>query len=288
MGLVNCSLHRRRAARSVALSVLLLTTALTVRPAFAQEGDGELAELAKKVQNPIADLISVPIQNNMNFGYGPDDDVQNVLNIQPVIPIDAGRVTVITRTIIPLVYQPDLKGTPGVDFRSSGGTFGLGDIDFTAWISPKDSGSFIWGVGPAFLLPTGTSDKVTAQEFAMGPTAVGLVMSGPWVAGALVKNFWGVTDDAVDQFVLQYFVNYNLPQGWYLTTSPLITAMWDADSGDKWTVPFGGGFGKLHRFGKQPVNMQVQAFGNAVTPDDLPHADWTLRFQIQFIFPKGK
>jgi hypothetical protein len=110
----------------------------------------------------------------------------------------------------------------------------------------------------------------------------------PWVIGVLANNIWSYTGDDdqpdVNQFLLNYFINYNLPQGWYISSAPIITANWKADSGNKWTVPFGGGVGKIFRVGKQPMNAQVQAFYNMDKPDNGP--DWTLRLQLQFLFPK--
>jgi len=88
----------------------------------------------------------------------------------------------------------------------------------------------------------------------------------------------------VNLFTWQYFINYNLPRGWYLSSAPIITANWEADSGNVWTVPFGGGGGKIFRIGKQPMNAQVQAFYNVLKPDLGPQ--WQLRLQLQFLFPK--
>jgi len=163
-------------------------------PLMAQEAD----DLAAAAQNPIADLISLPFQNNMTFGYGPDDDVQNVLNIQPVWPFNLGdNWNLITRTVLPVVSQPHLDG--------SGSTFGLGDTVFTAWFSPANSGGLVWAVGPVLLLPTATDDRLGADQWGGGASAVALVMSGPWVAGGLVNNIWGFSgndDTGVNQFLL--------------------------------------------------------------------------------------
>jgi len=247
----------------------------------ARAEDKGTEELAKKTQNPVSDLISLPLQNNTNFGIGPHDRTQNVLNIQPVIPINVREWNLINRTILPLIYQPDI-------FDSSGGTFGLGDINSTLFLSPAKPSKFIWGVGPIISFPTATDDVLGSGKWSAGPSAVGLVMPGKWVLGALVNNIWSFAGDSerrsVNQFLLQYFVNYNLPKGWYLSSAPILTANWKADSGNQWTVPFGGGVGKIFRIGKQPMNAQVQAFYNAVKPDNGP--DWTLRLQFQFLFPK--
>jgi len=238
--------------------------------------------LAKAAQNPVADLISLPLQNNTNFGVGPGDDVQNVLNIQPVIPIKMSENwNLITRTIAPVIYQPEL--VPGY-----GSEFGLGDINTTLFLSPAKPGKIIWGVGPVFSFPTASDRVLGTDKWSAGPSAVVLTIRGPWVVGALANNLWSYAGDDdrkdVNQFLLQYFINYNLPKGWYISSAPIITANWKADSGNKWIVPFGGGIGKIFRIGKQPVNAQVQAFYNAVKPDNGP--DWTLRLQLQFLFPK--
>jgi hypothetical protein len=238
--------------------------------------------LAKAAQNPVADLISLPLQNNTNFGVGPGDDVQNVLNIQPVMPVELSENwNLITRTIAPVIYQPEL--VPGY-----GSEFGLGDINTTLFLSPAKPGKIIWGVGPVFSFPTASDRVLGTDKWSAGPSAVVLTIRGPWVVGALANNLWSYAGDDdrkdVNQFLLQYFINYNLPKGWYISSAPIITANWKADSGNKWTVPFGGGIGKIFRIGKQPVNAQVQAFYNAVKPDNGP--DWTLRLQLQFLFPK--
>jgi len=89
----------------------------------------------------------------------------------------------------------------------------------------------------------------------------------------------------VSQFLTQYFVNYNLPNGWYVTSSPIITANWEAGSGDNWTVLVGGGFGKVFRVGKLPFNGNISAYANVVRPD--PGWDWTLRLQIVLLLPKS-
>lgn len=140
--------------------------------------------------------------------------------------------------------------------------------------------------------PTATDGKkLGSQKWSAGPGAVVLTMPGHWVFGALANNIWSFAGDNdredVNFTTIQPFVNYNLSGGWYLATSPIITANWKAEGNDNvWTVPVGGGFGRLIRIGKLPVNLQAQAYYNVVKPDDDPAADWTLRLQIQFLFPK--
>jgi hypothetical protein len=240
--------------------------------------------LAKAVQNPVASMISLPLQNNINTGIGPDDKTQNILNIQPVWPLELNDDwNLITRTIIPVVSQPDILTPAG-----EGCINGLGDTTFTAFISPSDTGDIIWGVGPVFLLPTATDNALGSDKWGAGLSAVVLTMPGRWVIGSLVNNIWsfaGSGDKDVNSFLWQYFVNYNFDDGWYFTSAPIITANWEADSDHRWTVPFGGGFGKIFTIGKQPMNAQLSAYKNVITPDDYG-ADWQFRVQLQFLFPK--
>lgn len=240
-------------------------------------------DLRKAAQNPMADLLSVPFQNNTNFGYGPLEETQNITNIQPVIPFDLNENwLLISRTVAPLISQPGF-------YDGQGSEYGLGDINQSLFLGPSKPGKIIWGVGPVFLLPTATDSRLGGKKWGAGPGAVALTMQGPWVAGALVQNIWsfaGPSDENdVNQMLAQYFINYNLPNGWYLTSSPIITANWEADSNNRWTVPVGGGFGKLFTLGKLPVNAQLQAFYNVEKPEVLG-PDWTLRVQVQFLLPK--
>ncbi len=253
--------------------------ALSVSTVYAEGPSKD--ELAKAAQNPIANMISLPLQNNINTGIGPDDKTQNILNIQPVFPISLGdNWNVITRTILPVISQPDvLTGEDRVN--------GLGDINFSAFFSPSAPSSITWGVGPAFILPTATDKTLGPDRWSGGLAAIALGMPGNWVVGGMMSNVWsfaGSGENDVNFYTFQYFINYNLPDGWYLTSAPIITANWEADSDDQWTVPFGGGFGKIMKWGKQPVNAQLSAYNNVVSPEN--GADWQFRVQLQFLFPK--
>ena len=249
-----------------------------------EAGENETSELARAAQNPVANLISLPFQNNTNFDFGPREKTQNILNIQPVVPFSLGDDwNLITRTIVPVISQPAFFD--GQDRKN-----GLGDTLFTGFISPTNrdkwiGGTWLWGVGPAVLLPTSTNDRLGSGEWGAGPSAVFLTMPGRWVIGSLFNNVWSFTDDKdVNLFTWQYFVNYNLDDGWYLTSAPIITANWKADSDDTWTVPFGGGVGKIFRIGNQPINVSAATYYNAEKPDF--GADWQARLQVQFLFPK--
>jgi hypothetical protein len=267
------------------------SVATEATPAAATNAD----ELRKQSQNPIASLISVPLQENFNFGIGSADRTQNVINIQPVIPFSIGKDwNLITRWITPIIYQPiPVAQPPGAPVQQTG-VYGLGDLNPSFFLSPKRS-KVTWGVGPTFILPTATNTTYLGQgKFSMGPSVVVLVQPSPWTIGFLANNIWSVAGHAnfnpdgtvnkppVNQFLLQWFVNYNLKKGWYLKTAPIVTANWRAT--DVWTVPFGGGFGRIMKLGFQPVNLSAELYGNAVHPPGT--SSWTLRLGFVLLFPK--
>ncbi len=267
------------------LAILLLGVSLCAAAETEQpKGKGlSKEELAKLAQNPVANLVSIPIQNDFNYNYGPHNGNQYVGNFQPVIPFSpTENWNVITRTIIPVIHQPWLAP----DF---GDTWGMGDIQFTAFLSPtKPANGIIWGVGPIVQFPSGTDNSTTAGKWAAGPSAVALRMDGHWVYGALVNylaSFAGQEDrGAVSQWTIQPFINYNLHDGWYLSTSPIIMANMMAESSQQWTVPVGGGVGKIVHLGKVPLNLQLQGFYNVEHPDVGP--EWSVRLQVQILLPK--
>jgi hypothetical protein len=252
-------------------------------PAHAEMSAEELAKLA---QNPVGNLISVPFQNNTNFNVGPRDGTQNILNIQPVYPIEVNADwNIITRTIIPLIWQPGFSAGQGTEF-------GLGDVQLSAFLSPSKptADGIIWGAGAIAQMPTNTDARLGNKNWGLGPTAVVLRIKhgDPWVYGVLANNVWSLSSDerggAYSNGLIQLFVNYNFPEGLYLTSAPIMTVNWKADSGQKWTVPLGGGVGKIFHLGRLPVNTQLSAYYNVVHPDD--GANWQIRAQVQLMFPK--
>jgi hypothetical protein len=269
---------KRVTSCAVLVGGLALSLAAPVRAEMSAE------ELAKLAQNPVGNLISLPFQNNTNFNFGPENGTQNILNIQPVIPVSVNKDwNVITRTIVPVIWNPSLG--PG-DTRTSG----IGDTVFTAFLSPANPGKWIWGAGPVVQLPTNTNAELGNNNWGLGPSAVVLHLEkgSPWVYGALVNNVWSLSSSqrggSYNNGLIQPFVNYNFAGGFYLTSAPILTVDWKADSGQKWTVPVGGGVGKIFHLGKLPVNTQLSAYYNVVHPDN--GANWQLRFQVQLMFPK--
>jgi hypothetical protein len=285
-------------------NIIPLTSQAQQLTAEQQKPAAETGDLQKATQNPVAGLISVPVQSNANFGIGPFDRNQSVLNIQPVIPINVSQNwNMIIRWITPIVWQPAPgtanlevfgieENTPAFlaakDVQAHAGVFGLGDMTPTFFFSPAKPHKVIWGAGPMFALPTATGRVLGQGKLSMGPSIVALVQPGKWTIGALVNNIWSVAGPSdradVKQMSLQYFINYNLKKGWSISMSPTITANWQASSGSVWTVPVGGGVGRVFRLGFQPVNASVAFFGNVVHPTG--GSPWGMRLQMSFLFPR--
>ena len=248
-------------------------------PAAATNSD----ELRKAAQNPVSNLISVPVQNNNNFGIDPDGRVQDILNIQPVIPFHLNaNWNMIARIIAPIVYQPTTSDPVNQ------GAFGFGDLNPSFFFSPAKPHKIIWGVGPALVLPTATNSVLGQGKWSAGPTVVVLTQPGHWTLGGLVSNVFSFAGQSarpdVNQMTFQYFINYNLAHGWYITWQPTLTANWEATNGGRWVVPFGGGVGRIMKLGFQPVNLTAQFYGNAVHPPGA--SPWGMRLQIAFLFPQ--
>jgi hypothetical protein len=268
-----------RTAHVLALTAIIMFC-VAVLPTRAQEP----SDIAKQAQNPIANLISVPIENDFNPQTGVHKDDSYVMQMKPVVPITLSNDWIlISRTIIPVIQVPDLA--PGVN-----GTSGLGDVQESLFLSPRRAGPVIWGAGPAISFPTATQSILGTKKVSIGPNIVVLRSQGHWLFGTLVQNLWSVAGPSsrpdVNQMVLQPFVNYNLRHGWYLTSSPILTANWEAKPDQRWTVPVGGGVGRILHIGKQPVNLYTQFFGNAMRPDGT--TSWSVRFDMQFLFPKKR
>jgi len=268
-----------RAIYSAALMTLIVLFG-DVLPAQAQES----SEIAKTAQNPIANVISVPLENDFNPQTGIKLRDSYVLEMKPVIPFRLSKNwTLITRTIIPIIQVPDLA--PGVNATS-----GLGDVQESLFLSPAKAGPVIWGAGPVISFPTATQNILGTKKVSIGPTVVVLRSQGHWLFGSLVQNLWSVGGPSdrpdVKAMLMQPFVNYNLAHKWYLTSSPIITANWEVSPDKRWVVPVGGGVGKIVHFGQVPVNIYTQFFRNVDRPTGT--TPWSVRFQMQFLFPKKK
>jgi hypothetical protein len=245
----------------------------------AQEG-GDAAELAKKLANPIASLISVPFQNNMDIGI---DGVgsRNTLNFQPVIPVGlSDNLNLITRVILPIISQYNIVGV-------GGSQFGLGDAVVSAFLGPASTGSgLIWGAGPVFLVPTGTQDALTAKKFGVGPTAVALYQTHGITLGALVNQIWSVAGDDtrpdVSNLFVQPFMTYNWKTGAGLGGNFELTRNWTASTTTLWFNPT---LSAVTALGKLKTQFAVGPRINLVAPDRAK-AKFGVRTMIVFLFPK--
>lgn len=249
---------------------------------YAQESD-QAADLAKKLANPVADLISVPIQYNYDSNYGlTDEGVRNFANIQPVIPIGLGENwNVITRTIVPVIWQSDMS-VPG---KSESG---LGDIVASQFFSPKAPvGGWIVGVGPAWLLPTASDETLGSEKWGVGPTAVALKQQGGWTFGLLTQQMWSFAGDDdradVNAMFLQPFMVYLITKTMTsLSANTETTYDWENET---WSVPIHAAVNQMFKIGKLPLQLTAAARYWADSPDYGPEG-WGFRAQLTFIFPK--
>jgi hypothetical protein len=267
----------------VRLGLMLAILLLPALPAVAQSQSSATQEEEKatsdvqEAQNPIANIISVPFQNNTYVDYGPYKRTANVLVIQPVLPIAVSADwNLIARWVTPIMSLPRVSPSEGAES-------GLGNMEPEFYFSPSHVGDIIWGVGPKLWLPTATDKSLGLDKWGAGPTAVALTIQGPWVVGVLANNVWaGSNAQKANALTINPFLNYNFSDGWYLVSAEIATANWQARSGQQWTVPLGGGVGRLFHVGPLPINARVQALNNVVRPEGAP--TWQLQFQIQLLF----
>jgi len=261
-------------------TIMKTSTTLAVLALSSAALHAQQADLAQKLANPISDLISLPIQSNIDFGVGPGDGTIWKTNVQPVIPISINEDwNLISRTILPIIDQDGLAASgDALD------VFGLGDTTQSFFFSPK-AGSPIWGVGPVFLIPTATDELLGTEKFGIGPTAVVLKQDGSWTYGALANHLWDVAGDSnrdsVNATLLQPFVSYILPSQTTFTLNTESTYDWE---NEQWTVPINFQVSQLFKVGGHPLQAFVGARYYAEGPDNGP--EWGIRFGITFLFPK--
>ena len=266
----------------------LLAGMLVSGVAVADQEKGGGGDLRSAVQNPISSLISLPFK--LTFDYGASNGEATILNVQPVYPVTVGEWNLVSRLIAPLAHVDGaINGLAGNPSPVPGnGATGLGDFNYSLFFSPVKYGKVIWGVGPSIGLPTATDDQLGTGKWSAGPTAVALTQPDWGSVGILGRHLWSFAGDSnrrdVSQSLIEPFVNYNLDKGWFLITDMVITANWEASSGNQWTVPLGGGIGRIFKIGDQAINSRLEAYYNVERPDGAPN--WQLTFTWQFLFPK--
>lgn len=279
--------------------LLIAVAAAAISPSCGVAQEADAAALAQAAQNPLASVISVPLQWNSNFGMGLEDRTQNVILLLPVFPFSLGeKLTLITRHILPFINQPAITGDgpafgpipmpPGRPPEEFDRATGLGDYSGTFWLSPAGSGNLTWGLGATLLIPTATKPAFGADKWGAGPSGVVVWMPGSWVTALIISNTWSFAGNEeradVNQLYAQLVANLNIGKGWYLTSAPVITANWEAESEDRWTVPIGGGAGRIFKIGSLPNDVRIQAFGYLAKPKNGP--SWTLQVQWKLMFAK--
>ena len=270
-----------KASRTTTLAALIATGVSL--PVLAQEGDAA-AELAKKTQNPIASLISVPFQLNYDRDIGPNEDGKKwQLNIQPVMPFSLNAEwNLISRTILPVIDQKDIL--PG----GAGDKSGIGDIVQSLFFSPKKptAGGWIWGAGPVFLLPTASDELLGGEKWGIGPTAVALKQESGWTYGALANHIWSFAGDDdrndISATFLQPFLSYTTKT--YTTLGVNIESTYDWKAED-WSVPVNFTVTQLLKIGGQPLTVSAGARYWADSPPNGPEG-WGFRLAVTLLFPK--
>jgi hypothetical protein len=263
---------------TLAALLAAVSVSLLARPAAADD-----AELAKQAQNPIAALVSLPLQLNYDENIGPDERGEKwLLNVQPVIPFSIGADwNLISRTIVPLVNQQDVAPGAGTDS-------GVGDITQSLFFSPKKptAGGWVWGAGPVLLLPTGNEDRLTADKWGLGPTAVVLKQENGWTYGALANHIWSVAGDDdrrdISATFLQPFLSYTTQTHTTFGMNTESTYDW---KNEQWSVPLNLQVGQVFKIGTQLLQITAGARYWADAPDNGPEG-WGYRVQLTFLFPK--
>jgi hypothetical protein len=269
------------------------TPALSAAPT---PGPSQAAATAQAIQaqNPLTPLWSVLNENFTNFSMGPLHQTQNVLIVEPILPLKlTPDWNLVTRWNTPVVAMPRLAEPVG-PFPGIGPEFGLGNMQPQFFFTPAHPGNYTFAVGPALWLPTATDKTLGINRFGGGPVVVGLTTQGPLLAGFLAQNIWAGTTGTsqtltkVNTSTIMPFVFYNLPEGWFLTSRPIITADWTVDAHNRWTVPIGGGFGRVIPLGNTIMDFSLAGYYNGVTPPAAGVTNvgrWTVLFTLHFLLP---
>ncbi|MEN8712174.1 MAG: neuromedin U [Arenicellales bacterium] len=246
-----------------------------------------VADLRSAVQNPISSLVSLPFK--FTFDYGANNGDGTIMNINPVVPVTVGEWNLVNRALIPVgSVDGPITGPGNPSPSGAGSASGLGDINYSLYFSPVKYDKVIWGAGPSINMPTANDDQLGSGKWSAGITGVALTVPKWGSMGILGRQLWSFAGDSdrkdVNQTLIEPFLNYNLDNGWFLLTDIVMTANWEADSSNRWTIPLGGGLGRVFKVGNQAINSRLEAYYNAERPDGAP--DYSINFTWQFLFPK--
>ena len=267
--------------------------------------ESKKSDLASESMNPLSTLISLPFENNTYLNVGPSKSTANVFNVKPIYPMNLKLIddelrewNLINRFTIPVIWsegqeqavldQINLGGSAPGSF-GVGSAFGLGDITYQGFLTPSVSRRRMnWGIGGALVMPVATEDRFSSDKWSAGPAVVAVNNTKTWFLGLIAQNVWSFAGNSgaadVNSFSLQYTINYKIGKGYYLTTAPVITANWEAESSNRWAVPFGGGVGRVFKIDDQPVALDFGGYYYTERPQY--HPDWYIQVLLNFLFPK--
>jgi len=266
-------------------AVLIFTYLLIFH--FNLESATSQQELAKKSQSPISNLTIISFQNDLLFGVGLEEELLYSIRAGFIFPVSLGeKVDLINRWFLPFVFQE-------ASFPGDTNSVGLSDLNLQALLTPKEPrwflwGEFKWGLGTSVFLPTNTDDQLGSDKISIGPLLAFVRKPRALVYGFLIQNVWSIAGDEnepdINEMILQYFFNYNFRNGWYLTSTNFITANWEENNDNRWTVPIGGGFGKIIRTKHRHLDLRAQTYWLAEKPQFGP--DWGIQFTVKLLFTK--
>ena len=274
----------RKKQMTIGFALVMMMLCFPLVPVWTMEAaatDAE-ADLAQDLTNPLADLMTIPIQANYDQNIGPADAGERwQINVQPVIPFHLNeRWNLISRTILPVIHQDDI-------FPGEGSQFGLGDTSLSLFLSPKKptANGLLWGAGPILLMPTATDSLLGGKKWGAGPSAVVLTMRGPWTMGALANHVWSFAGESDRQDIsntfVQPFVSHTWSNAWTLSLQSESNYNWKTE---KWSVPINAALSKLVYLGRLPVSLQAGAGYWLESPETGPEG-WRFRFQANFVLP---
>ncbi len=262
------------------LALIVGASFLLTSPLMASD---ELSDWTMRAQNPMADILKLPIENLFDFDSGHKTATTYILDFKPSMPSDISDDWIlINRLDIPFFYQPGRV-------PEEKDSFGLGDTIYESFLGPSGERTVYWGIGPAFQIPTATDNQLGSKKWSAGLSGAGSIVKGPVIAGIRANHLWSFAgkDERPDinQSTIEYFAYVNFRNGWSIGTSPVNTANWEAGSSDIWTILLGGGIGKTVMNGRMPINMKLEAYHYLESPSNT--AEWSAIFSLELLLPEN-